>query len=160
MTDCDEYVEDTYTSTLRRKSGRLLIETRSICADIPGARSVRKDCTHALFLPESSVVIERKIKCAKKLTFFFFALPGLCSVAFMTHISFYFLHWLLCTVNLQCVVATKSIWMPVSLSQELARGGRCFGVSTFSHLSGRRVTCRKDTHVLEKRQGPNLETVR
>ena len=72
MTDCDEYVEDTYTSTLRRKSGRLLIETRPICADIPGARSVRKDCTHALFVPESSVVIERKIKSARKLTFFFF----------------------------------------------------------------------------------------
>ena len=46
---------NTYTSTLRRKSGRLFIVRRSICADIPESRSVWKnvrvhsDCTPASF---------------------------------------------------------------------------------------------------------------
>ena len=55
--DCDGYIErkllsfgNTFTSTIRRKSGRLFIVRRSFCADIPGSRSVWKKCASALRL--------------------------------------------------------------------------------------------------------------
>ena len=42
----------------------------------------------------------------------------------------------------------RNTWMPSSPSQELARGGPCSGVLTFSRTSGARETCRMTSKTL------------
>ena len=65
------------------------------------------------------------------------------------------------------LVNVKNIWTQSSLSLALGRGGVSIEISISSRLSGQSVIYQKKSippehaaHVLEEREGPNLEAVR